>query len=45
MIEPKNLSRLIIATGTLIALLDVNMQCIAHAGYTIQADEVGYATT
>lgn len=44
MVESKN-SHLIIAIITLIALLDVNMQCVAHTSHTMQADEVGYAAT
>lgn len=33
------------STVTIIALRDVNMHNIMHAGATIQADEVGHATT
>ncbi|MGB9002194.1 MAG: hypothetical protein WCC52_00115 [Nitrosotalea sp.] len=45
MVEPKNHSHLITVIVTLIALLDVNMQCVTHASYTMQADEVGHAAT
>ncbi|MGI0102040.1 MAG: hypothetical protein ACREA7_05525 [Nitrosotalea sp.] len=45
MVGPKNLSHFIIAMVTIIALLDVNMQCVTHANSTTEADEVGYDST
>ncbi|MGB6464356.1 MAG: hypothetical protein WBF38_09065 [Nitrosotalea sp.] len=44
MAEPKHMSHFI-AIVTVIALLNINMQCVAYTSFTIQADEVDYATT
>lgn len=45
MAEQKNTNHFTAATVTIIALQDVNMCNITHTSATIQADEVGYATT
>lgn len=44
MAESKNQSHFIIVVAV-IALLNISMQCVAHTSFTIQVDEVGYATT
>lgn len=45
MAEQKNPDHLTAAIVTIIALRDVTIHNIAHASATIQADEVGHATT